>query len=65
MILWNRLAIYRGGIDINISGGWYGLHYYWQRYPLFDVIYGQKKCGSIHEYGIIIFGLWLWAKVDK
>lgn len=63
MLLWNRIA-FCNGIDINIKGTWYGLHYNWQRIPLFDIINKHRKCNSVHEYGIIIFGLWLWIKID-
>jgi hypothetical protein len=64
MLLWNRIAIFNGGIDIYINGVWYGFHWNWQRFPLFDVIWRHRKCNSVHEYGVIICGLWLWIKID-
>lgn len=53
------------GLDIHVNGTWYGLHYYWQSNPLFDYIKHHRKCNSICEYGIIIFGLWLYVKIDS
>lgn len=53
------------GIDIWIRGTWYGFNYYWQSDPLFGYIHHIRKMRSVHEYGIIIFGLWLYFKIDK
>ena len=63
MILFNRIA-FVDGIDIHIFGRWIGLHYYWQSIPLFDIINSHRKSNTVHCYGIIIFGLWLYLKVD-
>jgi len=59
-----RFSWYKG-LDIYINGAWYGLHYYWQSNPLFDLIYAHRKNNTIHEYGFIFFGLWLYFKIDK
>lgn len=53
------------GFDVYFYNRWGGLHYYWQSNPLFDLIYHHRKCNTIHEYGIIVFGLWLYLKIDK
>jgi hypothetical protein len=53
------------GIDFYIINTWYGLHYFWQLYPFFDLIYRHRKCNTIHEYGVILFGLNLYFKIDK
>jgi hypothetical protein len=53
------------GFDINILRTWYGLHYYWQCSPLFDIINSHRKMNTLHEYGIIIFGLWLYIRIDQ
>jgi len=55
---------WNNGIDIYINNTWYGIHYYWQRIPLFDIINSHRKCNTVHSYGIIVFGLWLYLKID-
>jgi hypothetical protein len=59
------LIIDKCGIDIWISGAWYGLHWYWQSIPLFDVICVHRKMNTVHEYGLIIFGLWVYIRIDQ
>lgn len=61
---WNRFYL-NNGIDININHVWYGLHYFWQSDPLFGIINSHRKCNTVHEYGIIVFGLWLTYKKDE
>jgi hypothetical protein len=53
------------GFDINVFHTWYGLHYYWQSSPLFDIINSHRKMNTLHKYGIIIFGLWLYIRIDQ
>jgi len=60
----NRVCFHKG-IDICIKGVWYGVHYYWQSNPLFGIIDHHRKYNTIHEYGIIIFGLWVYIKIDE
>jgi hypothetical protein len=63
--LQNRFYFHlKSGFDINIKGVWYGFHWYWQSLPLFDIIDNHRKCNSIREYGVILFGLWLYIKID-
>jgi len=52
------------GFDFNVKHVWYGLHWYWQEYPLFEIINRHRKSNSIHEYGFIVFGCWLYMKID-
>lgn len=52
------------GVDIRFHNAWYGIHWYWQSYPLFDIINNHRKCNTIHEYGFIIFGLLVYFKID-
>jgi hypothetical protein len=58
-----KISWYKG-IDIYIKGTWYGVHYFWQSIPLFGIINHHRKCNTIHEYGIIFLGLWLYFKID-
>jgi hypothetical protein len=53
------------GIDIYINNKWYGIHFNWQCDPLFDIINCHRKCNTVHEYGIIIFGFWIYVKIDE
>lgn len=64
MRLTNRIVLH-DGIDIAIRGAWYGFHWYWQSIPLFDIINTHTKCNSVHKYGIVLFGLWLYIRIDK
>lgn len=64
MMLWNRIA-FVNGIDIRFGETWYGLHYHWQSIPLFSFICGHRKCNTVHSYGVIIFGLWLYLRIDQ
>ena len=63
MKMFNRIVFYQG-IDIYIKEKWYGIHFYWQEDPLFDIIHAHKKCNTVHEYGIIVFGLWVYIRID-
>ncbi|KKK81127.1 hypothetical protein LCGC14_2816580 [marine sediment metagenome] len=65
MIFFKRIALFLTGIDIYLFKTWYGFHFYWQSDPLFDVINHHRKNNTIREYGIIIFGLWLYTKIDN
>ena len=60
-----HICINKLGIDISVRRVWYGLHWYWQSIPLFDIIYYHTKCNSVHKYGIVIFGLWIYFKIDE
>lgn len=62
--VWNRFY-WIEGIDINIKDTWYGVHYFWQVCPLFGIINSHRKCNTVHEWGIIIFGLWLYIRIDE
>lgn len=54
------------GIDVKINNSpWYGIHFYWQSMPIFGTINHHTKLNSIHKYGIIIFGLWIYIKIDE
>ena len=64
MILFKRIALFWTGLDLYVFNTWYGFYVYWQSYPLFDLIYHHRKSNTVHEYGIIIFGLWLYIKID-
>ena len=65
MIIFNKIAFVNGGIDIYINNVWYGIHSYWQSSPLFDLIYNHKKLNTVHEYGFIFFGVWIYIRIDK
>ena len=56
--------VFVNGVDVYVFGKWYGVHWYWQSDPLFDIINSHRKCNTVHEYGIIVFGLWLYIKID-
>jgi|WetSurMetagenome_2_1015567.scaffolds.fasta_scaffold958280_2 hypothetical protein len=60
----NRVCFHKG-IDIYIKDVWCGIHFNWQSIPFFDIINHHRKCNTIHEYGIIIFGLWIYIKIDE
>jgi len=68
MILANRFALHcfsrHLGFDVHIFGSWYGFWLYWQESPLFGIINSHRKGGTVHEYGVIIFGLWVSVKKD-
>ena len=64
MILLNKVAFTRYGIDLYVNGSWYGIHTYWQSIPLFDWIHNHKKCNSVHEYGFIFMGVWVYLRID-
>jgi hypothetical protein len=57
--------IFLDGIDIYINEVWYGIHFYWQSIPLFGIINSHRKCNTLHEYGFIFFGLWIFIKIDR
>ena len=61
----NRIVFVNGGIDICIKNVWYGIHSYWQSNPLFDWIHNHTKCNSVHKYGIIFLGLWIYIRIDE
>ena len=71
MKIFKWLHISRYGFDIHLPigknywGTWYGLHWYWQSYPLFEIIHSHRKCNSLHQYGIIVFGLWVYWSIDQ
>lgn len=60
-----KYAHWYKGFDIYLKDTWYGLHYYWQSIPFFGIINVHRKCNTIHEYGITIFGLNLYFKIDE
>jgi len=65
MILFNRLALYQYGIDVYVFNAWRGIYFHWQR-PLLDfgIINSHRKGNTLHEYGVVVFGLWLAFKLD-
>jgi hypothetical protein len=64
MMFFNRVAFSAGGVDFYIRGRWIGPHVYWQRDPLFGVIHHYTKCNTVRKYGFIVFGLWVYIKID-
>lgn len=65
MKILNRICFTFFGVDVYISNTWYGIHFYWQEYPLFDTICSHTKCNTVHKYGLIIFGLWIYFRIDE
>lgn len=64
MVFFNKIA-FSNGIDIFIKEKWIGLHYYWQSIPLFNFINTHTKMNTVYKYGIILFGLWLYIRIDE
>jgi hypothetical protein len=60
-----KLIINKNGFDLRINNCWYGIHWFWQEYPLFGIVNIHRKCNTIHEYGIVLFGFNLYYKIDK
>lgn len=55
-----NIAFSAGGIDFKFkNSSWYGIHFYWQSIPFFDLIYSHNR------YGFIVFGLWIYIKIEK
>jgi hypothetical protein len=53
------------GLDVYMFNRWIGLHYYWQSIPLFGIINSHRKCNTLHQYGVVFFGLWLYLRIDE
>lgn len=53
------------GVDVYVNNKWYGFHYYWQSNPLFDIINSHRKCNTLHEWGVVVMGLWIYWRVDE
>lgn len=64
-MLFNRIVVGLGGFDLLVNGTWYGIHCFWQSIPMFGTIVSHRKCDSVHEYGLIAFGLQVYFKIDE
>lgn len=43
-----NIAFSAGGIDFKFkNSSWYGIHFYWQSIPFFDLIYSHNRYGFI------------------
>jgi hypothetical protein len=60
-----RICVNRNGITILIKRSWFGIHWFWQCYPLFGVINCHRKCNTVHEYGFTFLGFNIYLYIDK
>ena len=60
-----KIVFVDGGFDIYLHKAWYGVHFYWQSSPLFDIINSHTKMDTVHKYGFIFLGLWCYLRIDE